>query len=189
MPRQLETIQRTGSTQSKATTAKTGKNHPKYGKHLSKATRLKISKALAGRKCKPFTAAHRKNISNGLKGEKGYWYGKHFSTAHCRKIGEKHAGKVVSKASRKKMSIAKSGKNHPLWNKHHSKATCKKLSEAKTGKNHPMWNKHHSIAARKKMSKAKKGKNHPTWKKSHSEAVRKKRIKSLAYKPLRRRGI
>ncbi len=33
------------------------------------------------------------------------------------------------------MSEAQSGKNHPLWGKHHSKGTIEKMSKAKKGKN------------------------------------------------------
>ena len=44
--------------------------------------------------------------------------------------------------------------------KHHSEETRKKMSEAKNGENHPMFGKHHSEETRKKMSEATKGKPH-----------------------------
>lgn len=52
----------------------------------------------------------------------------------------------------------------PAWNngKHLSTETRKKMSEALNGENHPMFGKHHSEETRKKMSEAHKGKNHWT---------------------------
>lgn len=47
-------------------------------------------------------------------------------------------GRIVSEESKRKMSIARKGKNHPLYGKHHSKETKRKLSEAKQGENNPM---------------------------------------------------
>ena len=44
--------------------------------------------------------------------------------------------------------------------KHRSKETRKKMSEAKKGENHPMFGKHLSEDTRKKMSEATKGKPH-----------------------------
>lgn len=55
---------------------------------------------------------------------------------------------VFSEECRKKMGEAKSGPNHPLWNKKHSEDTKKKMSEAKIGKKH-------SDSSKIKMSEAK----------------------------------
>jgi hypothetical protein len=77
--------------------------------------------------------------------------------------------------SRKKISIANSGKNNPMYGvhlngeknpfygKHHTKETREKLSKSQierfkdesnklTGENHPMFGKYHSEESRKKMS-------------------------------------
>ena len=58
-------------------------------------------------------------------------------------------GRTFSEDTRKKLSEAKKGENHPLYGKHHSDDTRKKMSEAKKGK-------HHSDETRRKISEAAK---------------------------------
>ena len=60
----------------------------------------------------------------------------------------------------------------------HSKESKRKISEAKKGENHPMYGKSHSEEARKKISEALKGENNPMYGKSHSEETRKKMSKA-----------
>lgn len=74
--------------------------------------------------------------------------------------------------SRKKISNALKGKNHPFYGKHHSKETCKKISEmakARVGELNSFYGKHHSKETKAKMSKSKKQQyqrgNHPRSKK------------------------
>jgi group I intron endonuclease len=65
------------------------------------------------------------------------------------KIGETHKGKtgvnspnfgkIISAETKAKMSVAKIGKNHPMFDKTHSVKT--KMSLALSGENHPMYNK------------------------------------------------
>lgn len=43
-------------------------------------------------------------------------------------------GTPRSEVTRKKISDAMKGENHPLWGKHHSKTTIKKMKEAHKGK-------------------------------------------------------
>ena len=79
-------------------------------------------------------------------------------------MGYKH-----SDETKQKMSIATSGKNHPLYGRCHSKESKLKMSIANSGKNHPhygkrgkdshMYGKKASIETRKKMSLSKIGKN------------------------------
>lgn len=63
---------------------------------------------------------------------------------------------------KKKMSIARSGENHPLFGKHHSEETKMKISLAhigiSAGENNPMFGKKHSEETRRKMSNDRKGK-------------------------------
>jgi len=74
-----------------------GEKHPNYGKHLSKITKRKISKANKG---KIISEETRKKISEAGKGKK--------HTAEARKkISESHKGKKKSKEHCKKISEAK----------------------------------------------------------------------------------
>jgi len=56
----------------------------------------------------------------------------------------------------------------------HSEETRKKMSEARKGENHPMYGKTHSEETRKKMSESQKGENNPMYGKTLSEKTRKK---------------
>lgn len=70
-----------------------------------------------------------------------------------------------SEETRRRMSMVKMGKNHPMYGKHHTAESNQKRREALTGtKNHnygkdfsgannPTYGTHHSIEARLKMSK------------------------------------
>ena len=75
-----------------------------------------------------------------------------------------HLGKNVSAETRKKISYALNGENHPMFGKHISEETRKKMSEAKKGK-------HLSEETLKKMSEANKG-NH--WYNNGVKSIRAK---------------
>lgn len=66
-------------------------------------------------------------ISESMKGEKAYWFGKHHSEETKKKISENHADF--------------SGENHPMYNKHHTEEWKQNHSEAMkgryNGKNNP----------------------------------------------------
>jgi group I intron endonuclease len=54
--------------------------------------------------------------------------------------------------TKEKMSLAKLGKNHPMFGKTHSEETKAKMSLALSRENHPMFGKTHSIESKNKMS-------------------------------------
>ena len=64
-----------------------------------------------------------------------------------------------SEETKRKMSEAKKGKNHPFYGQHHSEEIKRKMSKSLKGENHPMYGKHHSEEAKRKMSEAHKGKH------------------------------
>ena len=83
----------------------------------------------------------------------------------------------ISKETRRKISEANKGKNHPFYgktlNKEHRRKISKshkgktlseeirrKISKSTKGENHPFYGKTHSEQSRRKMSEAKKGKTH-----------------------------
>lgn len=73
-----------GKKRSKETKNKMSESSPKYwkGKSRSEETKLKISKSHKGKKRKPFSEEHKKNIGLAMKGKK-------FSKEHKNKIKEK----------------------------------------------------------------------------------------------------
>lgn len=97
--------------------------------------------------------------------------GVEFTEDHKNKISESHKGKSFSDQSRKKMSLAKSGNNHPNFGKPRTQITKEKLSQKNTGENHPnfgckgcdnpRYGMKHSEESKKKMSESRSGeKNH-----------------------------
>lgn len=83
-------------------------------------------------------------------------------------------GSHLSKETKKKLSKALKGRNHPLYGKHHSEETKRKLSEGKKGEKHPFYGKHHSEETKRKQSEAHKGEKNPNYGKYYSEEIRKK---------------
>jgi len=84
-------------------------------------------------------------------------------------------GFKLSKETRKKMSKAKKGINHPNYGKKLSKETRRKMSEAHKGqylgKNHPNYGKKLSEEHKRKLNEANKGRKHSEEaKKKMSEA-------------------
>ena len=82
----------------------------------------------------------RKKISEKLKGEKAYWYGKKRSSETKQKISKVHKGKKYSEETKQKLSEAHKGKQH-------SEKTKQKMSETHKGKQH-------SEEAKQKMSES-----------------------------------
>ena len=71
-------------------------------------------------------------------------------------IKEHHALRRVSDSTRKKLSEAKKGENHPNYGKHLPEETKRKIGEANKGK--PK-----SEETKKRMRSAKKGENNPAF--------------------------
>ena len=66
-----------------------GKGHPNYGRKASEETRKKISKSHKGIKQ---TKESKQKISETLRGEGCYWYGKHLSDKHKEKVRAANLG-------------------------------------------------------------------------------------------------
>ena len=52
----------------------------------------------------------KRKISESMKGEKAYWFGKHHTEETRRKISEAGKGRYCSPETRRKMSLARIGK-------------------------------------------------------------------------------
>ena len=117
------------------------------GKVISEETKEKLRQALTGRKVSEET---RKKQSKALSGKNNPMYGKHHteeekeklrqaSSGHKLtqeakdKISKVHKGKNVSKETREKLSLAKTGKSLPPFSDEH----IEKLREANTGSKNP----------------------------------------------------
>ncbi len=108
-------------------------------------------------------------------GEKSHFYGKR---------GEQciNYGRHPTEETRKRLSLSKSGENHPWFGKHHTPEELAKISKGNKGKavsqetrdkmskiardrkNNPMFGRHHSPVTRAKISKAVSGENGGHWK-------------------------
>ena len=103
--------------------------------------------------------------------------------------GDGSSGAIRSDETRRKMSEAHKGENHPMYGKTLSEETRKKLSEShkgkihseehrrknsetKKGENNHNYGKIHSEKTRRKMSEAQKGENHYMYGKIHSEETK-----------------
>lgn len=117
-------------------------------------------------------------------------------------------GVGFSEETKKKLSKSRSGKNNPMWGKHHIEESKKKMSEAllgrkvseetkqKISKNHadvsgknnpnygkfgednPLYGRRHTEETKEKMSKARSGKNNPWYGKHHTKETKEKMSKS-----------
>ncbi len=111
------------------------------------------------------TLEFRKKLSNIAKGKipwnKGKKGFKH-SEERKRKIKESMMGKNIGKShsvseeTKKKMSKASSGRIH-------TQEARKKISISRLGKKHPMYGKHHSEEAKKRIGKAQEKDNNHFW--------------------------
>jgi len=71
-----------------------------------------------------------------------------------------HKGMVCSEETKIKLSLSKSGKNHPMYGKHHSEESKRKIRKNMpdfSGANHYMYGKHHTEETKRKLSKSHKG--------------------------------
>ena len=81
--------------------------------------------------------------------------------------GDGASGFIHSQETRKKMSEAQKGENHPHYGKSRPKEVKRKISEKHKGKIL-------SVEHRKKLSEKKEGKNHPNYGKSLSKETKRK---------------
>ena len=157
------------------TVAPHGYNLTHGGDHAipSEDTRRKMSET---RKGKPLSTAHRRKISESLRGEKHPNFGKKFSAKMRQKLSETKKGKKRkphSAETRRKISEANKGKPRN-FGRTHSVATRRKISEAQRGEKNHNFGKKHSEAHRRKISKAMKGEKNHFYGKTHLVATRRK---------------
>ena len=99
--------------------------------------------------------------------------------------GDGVSGYIPSEETRKKISVATKGKNHPMYGKTLSDETKRKISEKTRGKKIKPFTEEHrrklSVASknlseetRKKLSDANRGENNPNYGKTASEETKRK---------------
>jgi hypothetical protein len=116
-------------TREKLSKAKSGENHPNFGKHHSTETKAKISAAEKG---KVISEETRAKLSESLKGghlseetkarmslshmgEKNINFGRTFSPEHCARISAAKKGENCSTETREKISKAHLGDKNSQW--------------------------------------------------------------------------
>jgi len=95
------------------------RGHSQRGRQLSEETKKKIKENHAD-------TSGNKNPMYGKTGEQCYWFGKH-----------------LSENTKKKLSLAMSGENHPFYGKHHTK----ERKDSMSGQGNPMYGKPVAIGA------------------------------------------
>lgn len=78
----------------------------------------------------------------------------------------------MSEETKKKLSIALSGKNHPMYGRSLSDEFKKKLSLDRQGKKNPFYGRKHSEGSKKKMSEASMGEKNPNYGKKMSPEIK-----------------
>jgi len=91
------------------------------------------------RKDRVFTKEWRENLSKSRIGDKNHRFGKHWSEADRKRIGESEKGKKESDETKQKKREAMLGDKNPMYGKPQSEAHRKKNSEGHMGQ--PAWNK------------------------------------------------
>lgn len=86
-----------------------------HGYHHTEETKNKISELQTGRR---LTEEWKKHISESLKGNNAYWYGKTFSEEHKKHLSESHLGQESARG---------------MLGKKHSEETKRKMSESRMG--------------------------------------------------------
>jgi hypothetical protein len=76
----------------------------------------------------------RKKLSESRKGEKNHNFGKSLAESTKQKLRDFNLGKKLPIETCQKMSASRTGKKHPMFNKTHSEKSRKKMSIAKKGK-------------------------------------------------------
>ena len=124
----------------KMSESRRGSNNPMFGKTHDKKARKKISDAQKGNQ-----------NCLGIKR----------SEETKNKLAAARTGKKLSKNTKRKISKAISGINHPNWGKKLSEETIRKKSEAmkgtRMGKENPFFGKKHNAKSKKKIGNANKG--------------------------------
>ena len=182
-------ISRKGSKQSEETKRKIslagiGRKHTEEAKRKigkgnignihTKETKKKMSVAKKGKK--PWN----KGKTGIFTGTKNPFYGKHHSEETKRFLSER----VISKETKKKMSVAKKGKKLSIEHsrkialgntgKKRTEEVKKKASERMMGERNPWRGKHHSEETKKKLSELNKGEKNAFFGKTHTEESKRK---------------
>jgi len=131
----------------KISIAKTGENHPFFGKSLSEETRNKISKSHVGYK---YSEKTRKLKSLQTQGSKNPNFGKRHSLEARRKMSEVNIGRTMTDANKKEMSKRMLGNQRGLGYKH-SQQSRDRMSEQRKGEKHPLFGIGHTNETKIKM--------------------------------------
>lgn len=97
---------------------------------ISEEARKKISNAHKGSIVSDDT---KRKISESLKGENHYLYGKHLTDETKKKLSDAHKGRSLSEDHKRKIGEAIKGENHPMYGKQHTEESKQKMSESHKG--------------------------------------------------------
>lgn len=93
----------------------------------------------------------------GMKGELNPFYGKTHSEETIELFRKNATGREFSEETRKKISIATTGENNPMFGKKHSEESKKLMREISSGEKHPGYGIPRSEETKRRISEANKG--------------------------------
>ena len=138
----------TKETREKISKANRKENNPFYGKHHTEETKEKLSQSSRisslGRRHTEETKQKLSEINTG----------KHLTEETKKKLSITNTGKHLTKETREKISKANRKENNPFYGKHHTEEAKKKLSESHMGSKNVNYGKHFSEEHKRKISES-----------------------------------
>lgn len=104
-----------------------------------------------------------KKVRKDMHGKNNHFYGKHHSEETKNKIRETLQQNNPDKIKKVKVKVKIRRRKQPFSGRKHTEESKRKMSEAQSGKNHPMYGKKHSLETKMKLRTLGLGENNPRY--------------------------